>query len=82
MIANAINKDFYYNTEIVKSYDLNLPDEEQYYDYNSQLAILLGKIFNYSPAKIDNLISGYLGGLGTQLTNIIDYVSGKLGINA
>lgn len=82
LIENAINKDFYYNTEIVKSYDLNLPDEEQYYDYNSQLAILLGKIFNYSPAKIDNLISGYLGGLGTQLTNIIDYVSGKLGINA
>lgn len=82
LIENAINKDFYYNTEIVKSYDLNLPDEEQYYDYNSQLAILLGKIFNYSPAKIDNLISAYLGGLGTQLTNIIDYVSGKLGINA
>lgn len=82
IIENAINKDFYYNTEIVKSYDLNLPDEEQYYDYNSQLAILLGKIFNYSPAKIDNLISGYLGGLGTQITDIIDWASGKLGLSA
>ncbi len=80
LIENAINKDFYYNTDIVKSYDLDLPNSEQYYDYNSQLAILLGKVFNYSPAKIDNLISGYFGGLGTQTTNAIDSVLGTLGI--
>lgn len=82
IIENAINKDFYYNTDIVKSYDLDLPNEQQYYDYNSQLAIWLGQIFKRSPAKIDNLISGYFGGLGTQVTNIIDYVSGKLGLSA
>lgn len=82
LIENAINKDFYYNTDIVKSYDLELPDKEQYYDYNSQLAIILGSIFNYSPAKIDNLISGYFGGLGTQVTNIMDYISGKTGVTS
>ena len=82
LIENAINKDFYYNTDIVKSYDLELPDSEQYYDYNSQLAIWLGRMFNYSPAKIDNLISGYFAGLGTQLTNIMDYGLGKLGVTA
>lgn len=82
VVENAINKDFYYNTDIVKSYDLDLPDEQQYYDYTSQLAIWLGQIFNYSPAKIDNLISGYLGGLGTQLTNTIDWISGKMGLSA
>ena len=80
IIENAINKDFYYNTDIVKSYDLDLPDSEQYYDYNSQLAIWLGKIFNYSPAKIDNLISGYFGGLGTTTTSTIDYTLGKAGV--
>lgn len=80
LIENAINKDFYYNTDIVKSYDQDLPDAEQYYDYNSQLAIWLGKIFNYSPAKIDNLISGYFGGLGTSITNTIDYALGKMGV--
>lgn len=79
LIENAINKDFYYNTDIVKSYDLDLPDSQQYYDYNSQLAILLGSIFNYSPAKIDNLLSGYLGGLGTQITNSIDSILGTIG---
>jgi len=68
LIENAINKDLYYNTDIVKSYDLDLPNSEQYYD-------------NYSPAKIDNLISGYFAGLGTQFTNGIDYVSGKLGLS-
>lgn len=82
VVENAINKDFYYNTDIVKSYDLDLPEEQQYYDYTSQLAIWLGEIFHYSPAKIDNLISGYFGSLGTQFTNIIDWTSGKLGISA
>lgn len=81
LIENAINKDFYYNSDIVKDYDTDLPDYMQYYDYNSQLAIWLGKIFNYSPAKIDNLISGYFGGLGTTVTNIIDWLSGKLGFS-
>ena len=82
LIENAINKDFYYNTPIVKSYDEDLPDSEQYYEYNSQLAILLGKALNYSPAKIDNLISGYFAGLGTSITGAMDYVSGKLGLSA
>ena len=79
VLENAINKDLYYNSDIVKSYDLELPDSEQYYDYNSQLAIWLGGIFNYSPAKIDNFISGYFAGLGTQVTNIIDWIVGKAG---
>ena len=82
VVENAINKDLYYNSDIVKSYDLELPDSEQYYDYNSQLAIWLGQIFNYSPAKIDNLISGYFAGLGTTVTDIMDYTLGKLGITA
>ena len=79
LLENAINKDLYYNSDIVKSYDLELPDSQQYYDYNSQLAILLGQVFNYSPAKIDNFISGYFAGLGTQVTNIIDWVVSKTG---
>lgn len=82
VVENAINKDLYYNSDIVKSYDLELPDNEQYYDYNSQLAIWLGQIFNYSPAKIDNLISGYFAGLGTSVTNVIDWIAGKTGITA
>lgn len=82
IIENAINYDLYYHTNIVKSYDLELPDEQQYYDYNSQLSIILGNIFNYSPAKIDNFISGYFGGLGTQATNIMDYAMGKMGMTA
>ena len=82
LIENAINKDFYYNTSIVKSYDEDLPNSEQYYEYNSQLAILLGKALNYSPAKIDNLISGYFAGLGTSITSVMDYISGKLGLSA
>ena len=79
LLENAINKDLYYNSDIVKSYDLELPNSQQYYDYNSQLAILLGQVFNYSPAKIDNFISGYFAGLGTQVTNIIDWVVSKTG---
>lgn len=82
LAENAANKDFYFNTDIVKSWDLDLPEEQQYYDYTSRLAIALGQLFNYSPAKIDNLISSYFGSLGTQVTNIIDYISGKMGMSA
>ncbi len=82
LAENIANKDFYYNTDIVKSYDLELPDSQQYYEYNSQLAIGLGQIFNYSPAKIDNLFSSYFGGLGTQVTNAMDYAMGKMGMTA
>lgn len=83
ILENVMNKDFYYNTEIVKSYDeQNLPERQQYYEYNSQIAILLGQIFNYSPAKIDNTISGWFGGMGTEITNIVDYILGKLGFSA
>lgn len=46
----------------------------------STQSIWIGSIFNYSPAKIDNLISGYFGGLGTSVTNTIDYVLGKMGV--
>ncbi len=79
-IENAVNKDFYYNTDIVKSYDLELPNSEQYYDYNSQLAIWLGKVLNYPPAKIDNLINGYFAGLGTDFTRLIDSGLSALGV--
>ena len=80
LIENAMNKDLYYKSDIVKSYDLDLPDSQQYYDYNSQLAIALGQVFNYSPAKIDNLINGYFGGLGTMGTNAIDTILSKMGL--
>ena len=80
LMENKLNKDFYYNTDIVDSWDLNLPNSEQYYDYNSQLAIWLGKIFNYSPAKIDNTISGWFGGAGTDVVNAIDKFLGLMGI--
>ena len=81
LMENAMNKDFYYNSDIVKSWDLDLPEEQQYYDYNSQIAIALGQVFHYSPAKIDNLISGWFGGLGTDITNLWDWISGKLGLS-
>lgn len=81
LVENAINKDFYYHTEIVKSSDLELPDSEQYYDYNSQLAIWIGKVFNYAPAKIDNIISGYFAGVGTSTTSVMDYILGKMGFS-
>ena len=80
LMENRLNKDFYYNSDIVKSYDLDLPNPQQYYDYNSQVAIGLGYLLNYPPAYIDNLINGWFGGLGTKVTSLIDWILGKTGV--
>jgi hypothetical protein len=41
-------------------------------DYTSQFAQLVGQATNYSPAKVDNLIMGWTGGLGRLGLDIVD----------
>lgn len=58
----ATNKDWYFNSEIVKDNDLqNLKPEDQYYEYNTNLSIKLGKILKKSPAQIDFSIRNIFG---------------------
>jgi hypothetical protein len=79
-IENISNYSFFLNRPIVPSGKENLPPEAQTGSYTSETAKQLGKLFNYSPAKIDNLIYGYTGGLGRYTTQTIDKVLNGTGI--
>jgi len=44
--------------------------EDQYYDYTSSASKYFGWLCGISPAKLDYVIKGYTGGLGTDILNI------------
>ena len=78
----GVNKDFYYNSEIVKENDLkDLKPKDQYYEYNTTASIGLGQVFNVSPAKIDFSIRGLFGqaafDLWSGFSSVIDLISGN-----
>lgn len=78
LVENALNKDFYYGNQIVPYGKENLRLEDQYDENTSQTAILLGKVLKQSPAKIENLITGWFAGVGQQALNISDTMLGQI----
>ena len=46
--------------------------EDQYRESTSELAIMLGQTFGYSPLKVDHLLRGYFGMLGTSALTMTD----------
>ncbi len=77
IIENTTNYSLFLDRPIVSRGQEGLPGEAQYGAYTSETAKFLGKIFNYSPSKIDNVIQGYSGGLGKYTTSMIDWIYGK-----
>lgn len=77
IIENAQNVDFYYGNPVVPYGKENLKASEQYDENTSQTAILLGQKLNMSPAKIENLITGWFAGVGQQALDISDTLLGK-----
>ena len=78
IIENAQNVDFYYGNPIIPYGKENLRPSEQYDENTSQTAIIIGDIFNISPAKLENLITGWFAGVGQQALDISDKVLGEL----
>lgn len=80
VIENITNYSFFLNRPIVPQGTENLPPEAQTGTYTSETAKILGEALNYSPAKIDNLIYGYSGGLGRYVTQGLDKIITGTGI--
>lgn len=78
IIENALNKDFYYGNPIIPYGKEGLRPEDQYDENTSQTAILLGKVLGQSPAKIENLITGWMAGVGQQTLDLSDAILGKV----
>ena len=78
----ATNKDWYFNSEIVKDNDLqNLKPEDQYYEYNTNLSIKFGKLLKKSPAQIDFSIRNIFGqasyDLWSGFSSVFDFFEGN-----
>ncbi|MDD5486874.1 MAG: hypothetical protein PHW65_04910, partial [Dehalococcoidales bacterium] len=66
------NKSFYTGRPIVPRSEETLYPELQYGDYTSETAKVLGKIFGFSPRKIDHMFKSYGGGLATYGAETLD----------
>jgi diguanylate cyclase (GGDEF)-like protein len=66
LVENWANKSWFRDRPIVPRGLEKLPAENQATKYSSETARALGEMFGYSPAKLDNLIRGWGGGLATD----------------
>ena len=87
LLENWANKSFFMDRPIVSSSREKVKPAYQYQPYTTELAKSLGKALDQvsggmmgSPAKIENLVRGWSGGIGTYALNIADYGLRKAGI--
>ena len=81
IIENYTNFSFFRGRDIVPPSRQDMPPELQYTRWTSPLAVWLGDIINFSPAKIDNLIFGYTGGLGRYAVDSLTPILRATGIS-
>lgn len=70
----ANNKSTFFGTEIVPYYMQKLPPELQYNQSTTEFAKALGEALNISPIKIDYVLRGYGGTIGSYVLDSVDSV--------
>ena len=88
IVENFANRSMYFDTPIVPTYAENALPEYQYTDRTTELTkaisrtlgMFVGKRNTISPAKLENLVRGWSGGVGTYLMNVVDLTARKAGI--
>ncbi len=81
IIEGLTNFNFFKGREIVPRSRQDLPPELQYTRYTTTVSKEVGKLIKMPPAKIDNLINAWTGGLGRYATNILDAILEGTGIS-
>lgn len=74
LLEVANNKSTYFGTEIVPYYMNKLPPELQYNQSTSEFAKIVGDSLNISPLKLDYILRGYGGTLGSYVLSSVDAV--------
>lgn len=74
IIENWGDRNFFLERSIVPESRKDLLPPYQHGRYTTETAKEIGKILNYSPAKIENLIRGYTGGTGRYALEGSDYL--------
>jgi hypothetical protein len=75
------NYSFFKGYSLVPTSRENMPPELQYTIWTSEVSKKLGELLKLSPAKIDNLIYGWTGGLGRYAIDVLDVILKKTGIS-
>lgn len=75
LAENIINYDFFSGLPVVGPGQQRKEPAYQYTDRTSEIAKGLGAILNYSPIKIDHLIKGYGGYMGSTLAQATNYLA-------
>ena len=81
IIEAIANYSFFKEAPIVPQYQKDLPAKLQYAGTTSGLAKALGDLLDYSPRKIDHLISGYTGSVGKGALSAVDIAKGDRRMN-
>lgn len=72
-IENITNYSFFRGRELVPHWmEVSRIPEDQFHSYTTGFAKWLGKALNVSPIKVENLVSGYTGGLGLSVMRAVD----------
>lgn len=81
IIENLANFSFFRGRSIVPASRKQMPPELQYTRWTGEFSKKVGELLNFSPAKIDNLINGWTGGLGRYATDILSGILKGTGIS-
>ena len=71
-LENWANRSTYTGRPIVPRYLESLPPEQQYTRNTSTIARKIGSLMGWSPLKIDNLVRGTTGGIGSYAVRLLD----------
>ncbi len=81
IIENLADYSFFRGRAIVPASRQQLPPELQYTRWTGEFSKKVGELLNLSPAKVDNLINGWTGGLGRYATDILSKILVGTGIS-
>lgn len=88
VLENWANRSMYFGTSIVPASAENALPEYQYTDrttelskaISSALGVVIGKTNTFSPAKVENVVRGWTGGVGNYIMEMVDLAARKAGI--
>lgn len=81
IIEGMTNYDFFLGRPVVPASRQDLPPQMQYTRYTSEFSKEIGELLNLSPAKIDNIINDWTGGLGRYAISGLDEILKGTGIS-
>lgn len=73
-IENAMNHNFFTQTNVYPEYKAKLEPEERYNKYTSETFKEIGKLLKISPAKAENVFGGVTGTLGRYAVQASDFL--------